>query len=661
VVLGRRPGDRYVRTIRATDLPPSPAQQRYLVAEPTQPTTPVGRVVDRLQHFLFGPPLASAREAQERLSKLTALPILSSDALSSVAYATEEMMRVLVLAGLAALSLTLPLSLAVLVVLVTVVLSYLQVIRGYPHGGGSYAVASTNLGQLPGLIAAASLMIDYTLTVAVSVTAGIEALTSAFPGLYPYRVELDLLAIALITIGNLRGIREAGLIFAAPTYLFVLAILGLIGLGLWDYLAGALPTFRAPSAWVAAEHGVQALSLVLILRAFSSGLTALTGTEAISNSVPVFKPPESRNARITLATMGILLAIMFLGISFLASQMAIIPDPSEQVSVLSLLTRLLVGHGWYFYLVQFATMLILVLAANTSFAGFPRLASIMARDGYLPHLFLYRGERLAFDTGILVLAILAGLLVVAFRGSVTALIPLYAVGVFTAFTLSQAGMVVHWWRSRERGWRHSMIINGAGAVMTGVATIIIAVSKFLTGAWVVLVLVPLIVWQLRKIHRHYLRVGAQLRLTPQQLQAQAQPSPVAGTSPVIVPIHTLNQASLRALKYAERISEDVTAVHVSDDEDEAERFRQRWQEARLRLRLTIIESPYRELIGPLVNYIEQQHLEKGCTTLTVVVPEFVPAHLYEVPLHMQTAWRLRTTLWTHPGIVVTSIPYHLER
>jgi amino acid transporter len=546
------------------------------------------------------------------------------------------------------------------VVLVTVVLSYQQTIRGYPHGGGSYTVASQNLGELPGLTAAAALMIDYVLTVAVSIAAGIEALTSAFPGLYSYRVELDIAAIVLLTIGNLRGIREAGTIFAAPTYVFIFSMLGLIGLGVWHYLTGSLPTFSPPPAWMASYQGIQALSLILILRGFSSGLTALTGTEAISNGVPAFKPPESRNARFTLATMGALLGIMFLGVSFLAHQMAIIPDPSEQETVLSLITRLLVGQSWFYYLLQFATMFILVLAANTSFADFPRLASILARDRYFPHQFWYRGERLAFDTGILALAVLAGILVLIFRGSVSALIPLYTVGVFTAFTLSQSGMVMHWWKGRERGWQHSIVINGAGAVMTGVATIIVAISKFLSGAWIVVALVPLIVWQLRKIHRHYLRVADQLRVSPELIQHRSKPIPQTVGSPVIVPLHSLNQAALAALDYAEQISEDVSAVHISDTPEDAERFQQQWQAARLHIPVTIVESPYRELIGPLVDFIEQQHLKKGCTTLTVVVPEFVPAHLYEVPLHTQTAWRLRTTLWTHPGIVVTSVPYHLQ-
>jgi amino acid transporter len=656
---GRRPGNRYVRMIRSSELPTSPAN-RVVVAPPAIPSTMPGRLYHQVQHLLFGPPLPTAAEAHERLGKIKALAILSSDALSSVAYATEEMMRVLVLAGLAALSVTLPLSLAVLVVLVTVVISYEQIIRGYPGGGGSYAVASENLGQLPGLIAAAALLIDYTLTVAVSIAAGMAALTSAFPSLYPYRVELSLLAIALLTVGNLRGIREAGNIFAAPTYIFVVSVLGLIGIGLWQYLTGTLPTFTPPPSWIAAEQGVQAVTLILILRAFSSGLTALTGTEAISNSVPAFKPPEIRNARITLAAMGVLLAVMFLGVSFLTAHMAIIPDPTEEQTVLSLVARLLVGQSWYFYLVQFATMLILVLAANTSFAGFPRLAAILAQDRFFPHQFMFRGERLAFNTGILALAGLAAALEVIFRGSVTALIPLYAVGVFTAFTLAQSGMVVHWWRSREPGWRHSMVINGAGAIMTGVATIMIAVSKFLTGAWIVLVLVPLIVWQLRKIRRHYERVATQLRLSPEQIRRWPRPVDEAGITPVIVPVDRLNQASLNALAYAGRISNDVSAVHISTSDDDAEAIRAQWDQAGVRIPLTIIESPYREMVGPLVDFIEQQHVEKGCKTLTVVVPEFVPAHLYELPLHMQTAWWLRTTLWTHPGIVVTSVPYHLR-
>ncbi len=658
-IRGRRPGDRYVRVVRSSDLP-NVQQERYVkLKEPTKPQTRLGREYQRLRRVLIGRPLESAETENERLSKIKALPILSSDALSSVAYGTEALMTILVLAGIAAISFTIPVSIAVLVVLFTVVISYSQVIKGYPQGGGSYAVASENLGRIPGLVAAASLMIDYTLTVAVSTAAGIAAITSAFPSLFPYRVELAVIAIAIMTVGNLRGIREAGTIFAAPTYIFVISIFGVIAIGLWKYTSGSLPAFSPPSDWVTEYHGVQAVSLFLLLRAFSSGLSALTGMEAISNSVPVFQPPAIRNARVTLFWMGAILAVMFSGISFLATHMAVIPDPNEQATVLSMVTRLLVGESWYFYLVQFATMLILVLAANTSFAGFPRLAAILAQDRYFPHQFLFRGERLAFTTGIIVLAVLAAALEVIFRGSVDALIPLYAVGVFTAFTLAQSGMVVHWWRSRERGWRYSMAINGLGAAMTGVATVVIAVSKFLSGAWIVMVLVPLIIWQLRKIHRHYDNVAEQLRVDAEKVKTR--PVTWAQGSTVVVPIDSLNQAAVRAIDYAQGISNDVTVVHVAYDPEDAELLRQRWGEAGMRLPLVLIESPYRELVGPLVNYIEQLHSERDTATMTVVVPEFVPAHLYEVPLHNQTAWRLRTTLWTHPGIVVTSVPYHLMK
>lgn len=658
-IRGRRPGDRYVRVVRSSDLP-NIQQERYVkLHEPTEPQTRLGREYRRLRRVLIGRPLESAESANERLSKIKALPILSSDALSSVAYGTEALMTILVLAGIAAISFTIPVSIAVLVVLFTVVISYSQVIKGYPKGGGSYAVASENLGQIPGLVAAASLLIDYTLTVAVSTAAGIAAITSAFPSLFPYRVELAILAIAVLTIGNLRGIREAGTIFAAPTYIFIISIFGVIAIGLWKYTNGTLPAFSPPPDWVTSYHGVQAVSLFLLLRAFSSGLSALTGMEAISNSVPVFQPPAIRNARVTLFWMGAILAILFSGISFLATHMAVIPDPDEQATVLSMVTRLLVGEGWYFYVVQFATMLILVLAANTSFAGFPRLAAILAQDRYFPHQFLFRGERLAFTTGIIVLAVLAALLEVIFRGSVDALIPLYAVGVFTAFTLAQSGMVVHWWRSRERGWQNSMLINGLGAAMTGAAAVVIAISKFLSGAWIVMVLVPLIIWQLLKIRRHYDNVAAQLRVDAEKVNNR--PVTWAQGSTVVVPIDSLNQAAVRAIDYAQGISNDVTVVHVAYDSEDAELLRQRWGEAGMRLPLVLIESPYRELVGPLVNYIEQLHSQRDTATMTVVVPEFVPAHLYEVPLHNQTAWRLRTTLWTHPGIVVTSVPYHLMK
>ena len=653
---GRRPGDRYVRIVRSSELPAAAPRHRYLVAPQITPSSGMGRTLQRARTFLFGPALSTEQEIHERLTKIKALAILSSDALSSVAYATEEMMRVLVLAGVAALSLTLPLSLAVLVVLVTVVTSYQQTIQGYPHGGGSYTVASENLGQLPGLTAAAALLTDYVLTVAVSVAAGVLAITSAFPGLYPYRVWIDLGAILLMVVGNLRGIREAGTIFAAPTYIFIVSIIGLIGYGLFRYATGTLPTFVPPAAWTQQFHSIEALSIVLVLRAFSSGLTALTGTEAISNGVPAFKPPESLNARITLIWMGSLLGVMFLGISFLARHMAIVPDPSEQATVLSVLTRLLVGQGWYFYLVQFATMIILILAANTSFADFPRLASILARDRFLPHQFAFRGDRLAFNTGILALAVLAGILELVFMGSVSGLIPLYAVGVFTAFTLSQSGMVIHWRRLRNRGWQRRAFINGAGAIMTGAATIIIAASKFLAGAWIVLLVIPLIIWQLRKIHRHYDQVADQLRLPADALHQRPIATPHPTT--VVVPIDSLNRASLNAVEYAEGISANVIVVHVVGSASEGEELRREWNEAGFQLPLVLIESPYRQLVGPLVDFVEQQHEETG-QIVTVVLPEFVPAHLYEVPLHNQTAWRLRTALWTHPGVVTVSVPHHL--
>ncbi|MDI3338989.1 MAG: APC family permease [Sphaerobacter sp.] len=624
------------------------------MAEPTEPRTTLGRYLRQLRRMLIGRPLRTAEEAHERLTKVKALAILSSDAISSTAYATEEIMLILVLAGSVAYNYLIPIGLAIAALLVIVALSYRQTIFAYPMGGGSYIVTKDNLGTTPSLIAGTSLLIDYTLTVAVSISSGVAAITSAIPELIPFRVELAVAAIVLLVIGNLRGIRESGSIFAIPTYLFIGGMMLLLGLGAGAAWFGLFTPHPVSHPIPPAQQG---LSLFLILRAFASGCTALTGVEAISDGVPAFQPPEARNAARTLVWMTVILGTIFLGITFLAYHFHL--TPTEEETILSQLARTIVGDSPLYYYIQATTAGILLLAANTSFADFPRLASFMARDRYLPTQFRFRGDRLAFSTGIIALGLAAGTLVILFGASVNALIPLYAVGVFSAFTLSQASMTRRWWR-REPPSRHrtiGMLINGTGAVTTGIVTLIIIVTKFLAGAWVILVVQPLLIWQLRKIHRHYERVSAELSIPPGTPAPERPGWP--GPLTVVVPIAGYNRAALQAIEFAREIAADIRVVHVTDDPAEAEQLRRQWRDARLELPLVIIESPYRELIGPLVSYIEQVHTEKGDVVM-VVVPEFVPAHLHDLPLHTQTAWRLRLALWTHPGIIVTSVPYHVS-
>ena len=479
-VQGKRSGDRYVRIVQPFAEEFRREAPGHLVAseQVLRPTGAFGVAVDGLRRVLIGRRIASAREMHERIGPIKGLAVFASDNISSSAYASEEIMRVVVAAGVGALALTLPLTVAIVAVLAIVVISYQQTIRAYPSGGGSYIVASDNLGTGPGLVAAAALLTDYVLTVAVSVAAGVAALTSIFPALFDWRVGIGIGFVVLLWAGNLRGIRESANIFAIPTYIYLLAIYALLLFGLWEAFTGTLPTYTPPPAWVAGGT-TEAIGLLLILRAFAAGSVALTGTEAVSNGVPAFRPPEARNAGLVLILMGLFFGSIFLGISFLAGQLGIVPDPNEQETVISQITRTLVGQGTPFhYLMQISTALLLVLAANTAFADFPRLASILGKDRFLPRQFQYRGDRLAFSVGIMVLAVLASILIYGFRGSVTNLIPLYTVGVFVAFTLSQSGMVVHWWRLRDRqsGWRWRAGLNGTGAIATGVVAIIVGVD-----------------------------------------------------------------------------------------------------------------------------------------------------------------------------------------
>lgn len=652
-VQGRRPGDRFVRV--ATHKGFTRVRRGYLVPRPGtgEPTSGFGRWVQQAKHALLGSPIPTARESHERLTKVKALAVFSSDALSSVAYATEEIMKVLILVGIGFLYLTLPISGVIVLLLAIVVVSYQQTIRAYPSGGGSYIVANANLGMLAGLTAAGALLVDYVLTVSVSIASGVAQITSLIPEWLPYQVSLAIGAVVLIMLGNLRGIRESGSIFAVPTYVFVGMMYLLIGYGLYRLVLGGGMVYEPPPS--ARQPIGEALGLFVLMRAFAQGCTAMTGTEAISNGVPAFKPPESVNARKTLIAMGILLGTMFLGLSYLAVQLNVLPADDE--TVISQIGRTVFGAGPLWVALQIATALILILAANTSFADFPRLSSILAKDRYLPRLFQFRGDRLAFTTGIVALSVLSIVLLVIFNGSLDALIPLYAVGVFTSFTLSQAGMVVHWRRLREPGWERSAFINGLGAVATAIVTIVIAVTKFADGAWLVILLIPLLIGLFWGIHRHY-------QVLERARRAETPLLPEEVIVRTVVPIADTGVQARQALAFARAISPDdqhVVAVHVTDDEASAEILRREWEEWEPGVELIIVESPFRSLAGPLLAYIDALKETHPKDTITVVLPEFVPSHWWEHLLHNQTALRLKAALLFHPGIVVSNVPYHMAR
>jgi amino acid transporter len=660
-VRGSLPGNRYVRVVQPFSEEFRRRAPGHLIASERvlEPEGGLGRLADQLRRILIGRRIASERETQERIGPIKGLAIFASDNISSSAYATEEIMRVVVVAGIGALAaLTMPLTLAIVVVLAIVVTSYQQTIRAYPSGGGSYTVASDNLGTGSGLVAAAALMTDYVLTVAVSVAAGVAALTSIFPAIFPHRVLLGVGFVALLWLGNLRGLRESANVFAIPTYVYLLAIYGLIGFGLLGVVTGTLPDYHAPSTWIATT-GTEGLGLLLILRAFAAGSVALTGTEAVSNGVQAFKPPESRNAGMVLILMGTLFGTIFLGISFLASQLGVVPDPSERQTVISQIAGTLFGNGTpYHYLIQLSTSFLLVLAANTAFAGFPRLASILGKDRFLPRQFQYRGDRLAFSFGIMVLAVLAGALVVAFQGSVTNLIPLYTVGVFVAFTLSQSGMVRHWWRLRnqEPGWRWRAALNGSGAVATGLVAVIVGVAKFALGAWMVVILIPILVGLMWSIRKHYQAVERELAIASGSDALQPRKPPR-----VLVPVSRLDRASLAAIAYARSISGDVTAVHVADEADDVEAMKRQWTEWGTPANLVILESPYRALIAPLLAYVDATDQMDPSQPTTIVLCELVPRRFWEYPLHNQTALRLKLRLFFRPNTVVVDVPYHLSK
>ena len=614
----------------------------------------------RVKHVLFGRPLPSERLEHERLNKKTALAVLSSDAISSVAYATDQILIVLAVLGTAAaVSYAVPISAVIVGLLILVGLSYRQTIFAYPNGGGSYTVAKENLGTGSGLLAAAALLTDYIMTVAVSIAGGVAAITSAYHSLIPHTVLLCLLSITLLAMVNLRGVRESGAAFSVPTYVFVLMMVGLIVYGgyraLFDGGAAVTSGVIKVDPVSLQQHGLTsapaALALGwLLIRGFAEGCAAMTGTEAISNGVMAFKQPAQKNAAATLGWMVAILAAFFLGTSFLARHYGVMPTTTD--TVLSQLANHIFGRGALYYVFQYSTFAILVLAANTAFADFPRLSGILANDGYMPRQLAARGDRLAFSNGIIALGLIAGLIVWLFSGQTNALIPLYAVGVFICFTLSQAGMVVHWLRTREPGWQWKATLNGIGALATGIVSILQVATKFLEGAWVIVLIIPLIIVLLRKIHRHYQQFASEI-----EFKGQSPMTPLHHT--VIVPVNGITKATSAALVYASAISDEVVAAYIEVDTRVTEKMKADWEAWDIGIPLVVIPSPYRSVLRPLVEYVENLRMVMPGELVTVVVPEIVPKKWWEHLLHNKTAFYIRTAFLFKPNVVVTTVPFLL--
>src|SRR6266571_1867508 len=604
-----------------------------------------------VKRLLVGAPMPLAQARHERLGKTAALAVFASDPLSSVAYATEEILFVLVLAGSAALSYSLPIALGIATLLAVVVVSYRQTVAAYPQGGGAYLVAKDNLGTYPALSAAAALLTDYVLTVSVSVAAGIAALTSAAPALHPYRVVLGVIAVAAIALGNLRGVRESARLFAAPTYFFVVSILVMVAYGLVATAFNWLP--EAP--YQPHAHGLEGIGLFLFLRAYAAGCTALTGVEAVSNGVQALRPPEGRNAQTVMTWLGVISIVMFLGITYLAYDFGIVPGGDE--TVVSKIARRVYGGGVPYYCVQAATLLILVLAANTSYADFPRLSSILARDRYMPRQFASQGDRLVFSNGIVILSGFAMLLIVVFQGDTHALLPLYAIGVFISFTLSQGGMVRRWFRLRERGLRWRVWVNGVGAVVTFVVLLTLAVTKFVEGAWIVVVVIPVLVGVFLVMHRHYAEVAEELSLEGFEPPPEFQHT-------VLVLIGDVHRGVVRAVQYAKTLaapSATVRAVFVETDPALTAKLEEKWARWGLGVPLVVLTSPYRSFLRPFLDYVDQIQARGDDQMVTIVLPEFLPRKWWQHALHNQTALLIKGALLFRKNIVVADVPYLLKR
>jgi amino acid transporter len=650
---GSKPGDRRVRVER-----PHAPYFRYtgkgvLTAKPaaTAPTTTLGRAAAVVRRVLIGRPLASDQEIEERLSKKKALAIFSSDAISSSAYATEEILRVLIVAGAAAFTISLEVAIAIAILLAIVSTSYRQICYAYPNGGGAYAVARENLGKLPALVAAGALLVDYILTVAVSTSSAVQQIVSALPELAPWGVLLGATFIVLMTLGNLRGISESGNIFAVPTYLFVGTTLVMIAIG--AFRIAVLGEGSHPSDPLAGAPSVlEPVTVLLVLRAFASGSVALTGTEAIANGVPAFRPPEPRNAATTLSVMAILLGILFVGITFLSDGFGILPN-EEQTVVAQVAGAVFGADSAGFYLFQTFTALILILAANTSYNAFPRLAAILARDDLMPRQFAFRGDRLAYTLGILILSAVAIALLVYFEGDTHSLIPLYSVGVFVSFTISQSGMVVHWLRDRGSGWRWGISINALGAVLTGIVLVVVLISKA-PQSLLVAVVIPVLVLGMLFIERQYRHARDQLEVSP-----GVRFGPPDRHQRVVIPVPDLTRAVVQAVQVGRALSADTQVVHVTEDREHGEQLRERFARTLPDVPFVIVESPYRSLIRPFVTWLDVT--DPGNDTLTiVVVPEYVASSWWERLLYNQTSRRLREALLGRPDTVVTAVPYRRE-
>ncbi len=605
-----------------------------------------------LKRWLVGDPIKTAQAAHERLSKRLALAIFSSNSISSVAYATEEILLVLILAGTAALAWSIPVSLAILFLVIVLTISYRQIIYEYPEGGGAYIVARSNLGEMPALIAAAALMIDYVLTVAVSVAAGVAAITSAIPELFAHRQALGLISILFIVVVNLRGARESGKFFAVPTYLAIGALGLMVVVGTFRSFGNASVALP-PVSPIGPNVDMENLTLFLILRSFAAGCAAVTGMEVISNGVKAFRHPESENAATTMVWMSVILGSLFMGISWMAYHYGIMAKEDE--TVVSQLARLIFGTGITYYAIQVGTMMLLVLAANSAFAGFPHLASILARDGFMPHQMATFGDRLVFSNGIIILGFFACLLLVVFQGDTHALIPLYAIGVFVSFSLSQAGMVRRWLIKKGLHWRKKLIVNGVGAVTTGIATVIIAATKFMQGAWIVFLLVAALIMMFRSIRSHYKAVAEQVALT-----RDARP-PRPRRNLVLIPIGAVNKAVVRAVDYARSRGGEVRAVLIDVDKEETALVEIKWAQWGCGVPLIVLPSPYRSILRALLDYVEENLDKDPDCWITVVLPEILPARWWQNILHNQRALLLKGALLFKDRVVLTDVPFHLTR
>ncbi|MBK7450355.1 MAG: APC family permease [Anaerolineales bacterium] len=622
--------------------------------------------------WLIGRPLSTADAPHQTIGKRVGLAVFASDALSSTAYATQEILVILAAAGTMAFGYVFTISIAIVVLLAIVSISYEQTIHAYPDGGGAYIVARDNLGEFPALIAAAALLTDYILTVSVSIASGVAQLVSAFPNLYDLRVPLAVVFIMFIMLINLRGVKESGTAFAVPTYFFILVVLIMILIGLWRIITGSLGMVVDPPEIEFHGDALTAITPFLLLHAFSSGTAALTGIEAISNGITAFKEPRSKNAGITLVWMSIILSSFFLGISFITNTIHAVPSETE--TVISQIARTIFdGRGTMYLMVISATTVILIMAANTAFADFPRLGALIAKDGFIPRQLAYRGSRLVYSRGIVTLAIIASVLMVLFSASVTRLIPLYAIGVFLSFTLSQGGMALRWWKSGrlkpgeektergstihfEKNWVLKMFVNGFGAICTAVVMMVFAITKFKDGAYLVLILIPILVGVFWMIHRHYNNLARNL-----SLENFGVIPPHTHRHRVIMPVSGVHQGTLAALRYARMLSDDVTGVHIVIEPDEAEKTRKKWETWGDGVRLVMLDSPYRLFIEPLLEYIADlaENRQPG-ETITVVVPEFVSDNRLTDALHTNTANILRSQLKNQHGIVITNVPYHVH-